>query len=190
MLFPRKAHTAVVYIQWVAKPPFPVSITWILLPTTEGANGLPVITRQDANDDREGTMSETTLDTTMSHDELVARIAERAFDRSIFTVYTNTQRVLQRSVKGQYPHLVAVGKVDQQVEMVGMVETVESLHDLDAAARRWRSLEHLQAAMYLYVPRGYCTDARTLCLRQHIRISDFRHYWFEGDELHVARCFA
>ncbi len=135
-------------------------------------------------------MSETTLDTTMSHDELVARIAERAFDRRIFTVYTNTRRVLQRSVKGQYPHLVAVGKVDQRVEMVGMVETVESLHDLDAAARRWRSLEHLQAAMYLYVPRGYCTDARSLCLRQHIRISDFRHYWFEGDELHVARCFA
>ena len=66
-------------------------------------------------------MSETTLDTTMSHDELVARIAERAFDRRIFTVYTNTRRVLQRSVKGQYPHLVAVGKVDPRVEMVGMV---------------------------------------------------------------------
>jgi hypothetical protein len=51
---------------------------------------------------------------------------------------------------------------------------------LAAAAWRWRPLEHLQAAMYLYVPHGYCTDARALCLRQHIRISDFRHYWFEG----------
>jgi len=129
-------------------------------------------------------------DTAMAHDELVARIAARAFDPRIFTVYTNTQRVLQRPVKGQYPHLVAVGKVDQRVEVVGMVETVESLHDLDVAARRWRPLEHLQAAMYLYVPRGYCTDARALCLRQHIRISDFRHYWFEGDALHVERCFA
>jgi hypothetical protein len=93
-------------------------------------------------------------------------------------------------VKGQYPHLVAVGKVDQRVEIVGMVETVESLHDLDTAARRWRPLEHLQAAMYLYVPRSHCADVRALCLRQHIRISDFRHYWFEGDELHVERCFA
>ena len=135
-------------------------------------------------------MSDTTLDTVMPHGELVRRIAERAFDTRIFTVYINTQRVLQRSVKGQYPHLVAVGKVDQRVEMVGMVETEESLQNLEAAARRWHSLEHLQAAMYLYVPRGYCTDARTLCLRQHIRISDFRHYWFEGDELHMARCFA
>jgi hypothetical protein len=126
----------------------------------------------------------------MTHDDLVARLAERAFDRNIFTVYTNTQRSLQRPVKGQYPHLVAVGKVDQRVEMVGMVETVERLHDLDAAARRWSALEPLQAAIYLYVPRGYCTDARALCLRQHIRISDFRHYWFEGDELHVMRCFA
>jgi hypothetical protein len=135
-------------------------------------------------------MSETTLDTAIAHDALVARIAERAFDTHIFTVYTNTQRALQRPVKGQYPHLVAVGKVDQRVEMVGMVETVERLHDLDAAARRWRALEHLQAAIYLYVPRGYCTDARTLCLRQHIHISDFRHYWFEGEELHVTRCFA
>jgi hypothetical protein len=134
-------------------------------------------------------MSDTTLATAITHDDLVARIAERAFDTHIFTVYTNTQRALQRSVKGQYPHLVAVGKVDQRVEMVGMVETVESLHNLDAAARRWCSLEHLQAALYLYVPRGYCTDARTLCLRQHIRISD-RHYWFEGEELHVTRCFA
>ena len=139
---------------------------------------------------REGIMSDTTLDTAITHDNLVARMAERAFDTHIFAVYTNTQRALQRSVKGQYPHLVAVGKVDQRVEMVGMVETAESLHDLDAAARRWRSLEHLQAAIYLYVPRGYCTDARALCLRQYIHISDFRHYWFEGEELHVTRCFA
>jgi hypothetical protein len=143
-----------------------------------------------ANNYREGIMSETTLDTAITHDNLVARIAERAFDTHIFTVYTNTQRALQRPVKGQYPHLVAVGKVDQRVEMVGMVETAESLHDLDAAARRWRSLEPLQAAIYLYVPRGYCTDARALCLRQHIHVSDFRHYWFEGEELHVTRCFA
>lgn len=128
--------------------------------------------------------------TAMSHDELVARLAALAFDTRIFTVYTNTQRTLQRPVKGQYPHLVAVGKVDQEVEIVGMVETVESLHDLDTAARRWRPLEPLQAAVYLYVPRGYCTDARALCLRQGIRISDFRHYWFEGDALHVERCFA
>ena len=135
-------------------------------------------------------MSATTLDPAIAHDDLVVRIAERAFDTRIFTVYTNTQRALQRSVKGQYPHLVAVGKVDQRVEIVGMVETVESLHDLDATARRWRPLEHLQAAMYLYVPRGHCADASTLCLRQRLHISDFRHYWFEGEELHVARCFA
>ena len=83
-------------------------------------------------------MSTATPDIAVAHDELVARIAAGAFDTRIFTVYTNTQRVLQRPVKGQYPHLVAVGKVDQRVEIVGLVETVESLHDLDAAARRWR----------------------------------------------------
>jgi len=135
-------------------------------------------------------MSDTTSDTVISYNDLVARIAAQAFDTRIFTVYTNTQRAVQRPVKGQYPHLVAVGKVDQEVEIVGMVETVESLHDLDVAARRWRPLEHLQAAVYLYVPQGYCADARALCLRQGIRVSDFRHYWFEGDELHVERCFA
>jgi len=135
-------------------------------------------------------MSATTPDTAITHDELVARIAARAFDPHIFAVYTNTRRTLQRPVKGQYPHLVAVGKGDQRVEIVGMVETVESLHDLDTAARRWRPLEYLQAAIYLYVPRDYCADARALCLRQHIHISDFRHYWFEGDALHVERCFA
>ena len=135
-------------------------------------------------------MSDTTLVTTITHDELVVRLAERAFDTRIFTVYTNTQRALQRSVKGQYPHIVAVGKVDQRVEIVGMVETLESLHDLDAAARRWRALEYVQAAIYLYVPHGCCTDARALCLRQHIRVSDFRHYWFAGEELRVTRCFA
>jgi hypothetical protein len=135
-------------------------------------------------------MSDTTLDLAITHDDLVAGIAEGAFDTRIFTVYMNTQRALQRPVKGQYPHLVAVGKVDQRVEIVGMVETVESLHDLDAAARRWRALEPLQAAIYLYVPRGHCTDARALCLRQHLHISDFRHYWLEGEELHVTRCFA
>ena len=63
-------------------------------------------------------MSEATLDPVITHDDLVARIAAQAFDIHIFTVYTNTQRALQRPVKGQYPHLVAVGKVDQRVEIV------------------------------------------------------------------------
>ena len=84
----------------------------------------------------------------------------------VFLPSTRTQQALQRPVKGQYPHLVAVGKVEQRVDIVGIVETEESLHDLDVAARRWRALEHLQAAIYLYVPRGYCPDARALCLRE------------------------
>lgn len=135
-------------------------------------------------------MSEMIADTTLSHDEAVKQIAARAFDARLFTVYTNTPHDLQRAVQGQYPHLVAVGKVNQRVEMVGMVETAESLHDLETTARRWRPLAQLQAAVYLYVPRGFCIDARALCLRQRLRVSDFRHYWMEDHVLHVTRCFA
>ena len=122
--------------------------------------------------------------------DLIERIASQAFDANIFTIYTNTRRALQRPVKDQYPHLVAVGRVSQKVEIVGMVETDDSLRDLDAAMRRWRALEHLQAAAYLYVPRGRGADARTLCLRETVRISDFRHYWFDGETLCLERCFA
>ena len=123
-------------------------------------------------------------------EDLIERIASQAFDTNIFTIYTNTGRALQRPVKDQYPPLVAVGRVSQKVEIVGMVETDDSLRDLDAAMRRWRALEHLQAAAYLYVPRGRGADARTLCLRETVRISDFRHYWFDGETLHLERCFA
>ena len=123
-------------------------------------------------------------------EDLIERIAFEAFDTRIFAVCTNTARALQRPVKDQYPHLVAVGRVSQKVEIVGMVETDESLRDLDAAMRRWRALESLQAATYLYVPRGRGTDARALCLRATVRISDFRHYWFDGDTLCLERCFA
>jgi hypothetical protein len=135
-------------------------------------------------------MSETAIASTVSHDDLVERLAAQAFDTRLFMVYTNTTRAQRRGVKGCYPHLVVVGKVSQQVEMVGMVETADSLHDFAAAARRWRTLEPLQAAMYLYVPRGSCADARALCLREHIRISDFRHYWMDNDGLHIEKCFA
>jgi hypothetical protein len=135
-------------------------------------------------------MNEATTASTMSLDDLIERIAETACNTNVFTVYTNTKRAQHRAVKGQYPHLVVVGKVSQRVEMVGMVETAESLHDLRAAARRWQALEPLQAAMYLYVPHGYGTDARALCLREHIRISDFRHYWVDDEGLHVQKCFA
>lgn len=123
-------------------------------------------------------------------EDLIDRISSQAFDTRIFTVYTNTARDLQRPVKDQYPHLVAVGRVSDKVEIVGMVETDDTLHDLNAAMRRWRALEHLQAAAYLYVPRGRGADARTLCLRETVRISDFRHFWFEGDALCLERCFA
>ena len=122
--------------------------------------------------------------------DLVDRIASEAFDTRIFKIYTNTARALQRPVKDQYPHLVAVGRVSRKVEIVGMVETHVSLQDLDAAMRRWRALEHLQAAAYLYVPKGRGADARTLCLRGSVRISDFRHFWFEGQTLRLERCFA
>lgn len=135
-------------------------------------------------------MSEATAEKTLSHDELVARIAATSFNTQIFTVYTNTRGAQQRGVKGRYPHLVVVGKVSQRVEMVGMVETAEGLHDLEAAAKRWRTMERLQAATYLYVPRGYCADARTLCLRDQVRISDFRHYWLDNTGFHVEKCFA
>lgn len=136
-------------------------------------------------------MSAATTANEMSHDELIERIAAQAIDASIFTAYTNNRRAQQRAVKGQYPHIIGVGKTSQRVEMVGMVETAKSLHDLDAAARRWRPLDRLQAAIYLYVPRGYCADARTLCLRETIRVSDFRHYWCdEAGGLHIERCFA
>jgi hypothetical protein len=134
-------------------------------------------------------MTATTNESSVLLDDLIIRIAETAFDPRLFTVYTNTKRSQMRSVKGRYPHLVVVGKVSQRVEMVGMVETAETLHDLEAAARRWQTLEPLQAAAYLYVPRGYCADARTLCLREGIRISDFRHYWFD-DGFQVHKCFA
>ena len=123
-------------------------------------------------------------------EDLIERIAFEAFDTNIFTIYTNTGRALQRPVKDQYPHLVAVGRVSRTVEIVGMVETDESLHDLTAAMRRWRALDHLQAAAYLYVPKGRGADARTLCLRETVRISDFRHYWFDGETLCLERCFA
>lgn len=135
-------------------------------------------------------MSETTTASALSHDELIERIAQQAIDTNIFTVYTNTQQVQTRAVKGQYPHIVGVGRVNNQVEFVGMVETAERLHHLAAAARRWQTLDALQAAMYLYVPKGYCADARALCLRETIRISDFRHYWLDEDGLHIEKCFA
>jgi hypothetical protein len=135
-------------------------------------------------------MTETAIDSSVFLDDLIARLAETAFDTQRFTVYTNTKRTQTRPVKGRYPHLVAVGKVSQRVEMVGMVETAETLHDLGAAARRWKTLDPLQAAIYLYVPRGHCADARTLCLREDVRISDFRHYWFDADGFHVEKCFA
>jgi len=126
----------------------------------------------------------------VSLDALIERIATTAFNTELFTVYTNTRRVQQRAVKGQYPHLVVVGNVSRRVEMVGMVETIETLNNLDAAARRWRTLEPLQAAAYLYVPRYHGADARTLCLRDHIRLSDFRHYWEDDNGFHVEKCFA
>lgn len=135
-------------------------------------------------------MSEATAAKTLSHDDLVERIATTTFDTNIFTVYTNTRRAQQRGVKGRYPHLVVIGKVSQRVEIVGMVETPESLHDFDASVKRWRPLALLQAATYLYVPRGYCADARTLCLRDNVRISDFRHYWLDDTGFHVEKCFA
>lgn len=135
-------------------------------------------------------MSEATTERSASLSDLIERIATTAFNTDIFTVTTNTKSAQHRAVKRRYPHLVVTGKVSGRVEMVGMVETAETLHDLEAAARRWRTLEPLQAATYLYVPQGHGADARTMCLREKIHISDFRHYWEDNTGFHVDKCFA
>ncbi len=135
-------------------------------------------------------MSEATSENTLSHDDIIDQVARETVNTSIFDVYTNTRKAQQRAVKGQYPSIVAMGRTSKRVEFVGMVETAESLHDFYAAGQRWRAMSPLQAGMYIYVPRGYCADARTLCLRETIRISDFRHYWFDDDGLHIEKCFA
>jgi hypothetical protein len=154
------------------------------------STGIAILETGSTITDYDGEKEMGAIDGSLSLEDLIERIAETAFNTSVFTVYTNTKRAQQRAVKGQYPHLVGVGKVSQRVEIVGMVETGESLRDLDAAARRWRALEPLQAAVYLYVPRGCGTDARALCLRERIRVSDFRHYWMDEEGLHVQKCFA
>lgn len=135
-------------------------------------------------------MSESTTESTLSQDELIERIANQTVNTDIFDVYTNTRTAQQRTVKGQYPSIVAVGRTSKRVEFVGMVETVDSLHNFYAAGQRWKALAPLQAGMYIYVPKGYCADARTLCLRETIRISDFRHYWLDDDGLYIEKCFA
>ena len=135
-------------------------------------------------------MSEAASEPTVSQDDLIEQIAGQTVNRNIFDVYTNTRKQQQRAVKGHYPSLVAVGRTSKRVEFVGVVETAETLHNVYAASQRWRALAPLQAGMYIYVPRGYCADARTLCLRETIRVSDFRHYWFDEDGLHVEKCFA
>ena len=135
-------------------------------------------------------MSEAASEPTLSQDDLIEQIAGQTVNTDIFDVYTNTRRQQQRAVKGHYPSIVVVGRTSKRVEFVGVVETVETLHNFYAAGQRWRALAPLQAGMYIYVPRGYCADARTLCLRETIRISDFRHYWFDADGLHVEKCFA
>jgi hypothetical protein len=135
-------------------------------------------------------MSEAASEPTISQDDLIGQIAVQTVNTNIFDVYTNTRQQQQRAVKGHYPSIVAVGRTSKRVVFVGVVETAETLHNFYAAGQRWRALALLQAGMYIYVPRGYCADARTLCLRETIRISDFRHYWFDADGLHVEKCFA
>lgn len=134
-------------------------------------------------------MSETATAQTPSLETCIREIAAKAFNAQVYTVYTNTDHLRQRAVKGHYPHLVAVGNVSRRVEIVGLVETPDTLHDEAAALQRWRTLTQLQAASYLYLPREHCAAVRALCLQAKIPISDFRHYWFDEDGLHVQKCF-
>ncbi len=137
----------------------------------------------------EARMTQATTEHLLSLEEVTEQLATRVFNPQVYTVYTNTTQTKNRAVKGYYPHLVAVGKVSQRVEIVGLVETAETLHDQQAAMERWRTLTQLQAASYLYVPKGSCPEVRALCLQAQIPISDFRHYWFDEDGFHVQKCF-
>jgi hypothetical protein len=112
-----------------------------------------------------------------AHYALVTRMAARAFAPRLCTVSTDTQRECQRPVKGQYPRLVAVGHVDQRVDIVGIVEAVENLYALKAAARRWLLWSTDRLPWYLY--GAYCLKSPlvasfpiALCFRQSGRRQD------------------
>ncbi|GIX45888.1 MAG: hypothetical protein KatS3mg131_0099 [Candidatus Tectimicrobiota bacterium] len=94
-------------------------------------------------------MSETATAQTPSLETCIREIAAKAFNAQVYTVYTNTDHLRQRAVKGHYPHLVAVGNVSRRVEIVGLVETPDTLHDEAAAPA---ALAHPDAAAGGLVP--------------------------------------
>lgn len=121
------------------------------------------------------------------HDEVVRLIAKIRFGGEEWNVYTNPGTEHNFPVDSRYPDIVVVNINSEEVVVIGEVETSESVA-YDEAEDQWKPYSKLGATFYLYVPKGYCPDARKICNELDIKIDGFRHYFYYENALKVENC--
>ena len=122
------------------------------------------------------------------HDKTVGLIAKARFgfptsDHPDWKTYTNhpdqTMGVTKKDGIIVYPDIVVVKKPENNLEMIGEVETPVTVND-EEASREWANYASLQTTFYLYVPNDLIDVAKKLLTKYSITISGLRGYYYDA----------
>lgn len=122
------------------------------------------------------------------HDKWVQRIAKIRFnfpndDHPNWETYTNhpdkTWAIENEEGEEIYPDIVVVDSEDEKPVMIGEVETEDSVTEEEA--EQWREYSEAVQPLFLYVPEGYCADAKERAEEAEAEIEGFRFYYWDED---------
>jgi hypothetical protein len=123
------------------------------------------------------------------HDQVVSLVAQRwakAVECKI-TIYTGREKFRWPRAIRNYPDIVGwtpdLG--GNRLELVGEVETEESISSTDARIR-WRDCAALNVPFYLFVPRGHRTVAQLFAAKAGVTFNGIYEYAMEQDRFQLA----
>jgi len=121
------------------------------------------------------------------HDKIVGLIAKIRFgfptsEHPDWKTYTNhpdqTMGVTKRDSTVVYPDIIAVKKPENNLEMIGEVETPATVND-EEASREWASYASLGTAFFLYVPNDLVANTKELLTKHRVEVSGIRGYYYD-----------
>ena len=135
-------------------------------------------------------------DDTERHDELVSIIARERFpfpdlEHPNWETFTNhpdqTMGVLNEEEEPLYPDIVVLNTDNNEAVMIGEIETSESVSEEES--EQWKEYSDVAKPLYLYVPKGYCKEAKDLAEDAGAEIKGFRIYYVNlSGEIQIENC--
>lgn len=137
-------------------------------------------------------MEDRPIDEQLTHQEVIDILKKSIYNypnasRPSLMTFTNhpLKNKVIRDLEGNeyYPDIIIINTTNNKIVMLGEVETVSSLNEVEVD--QWKKYTSLSPVFYLYYPKGHYVKMSELCKK--VPLTGFFEYQKEGSQYTIAR---